>query len=260
MLQYSYQMSLHSIQKVRASACGPLSLVIRRPDVRHRMFKSNFIAITLSIFLLPLAAGKLHAEQEVTLTDGRTIALQDDGTWRYLSSDRYSSTKEGKVVRIRDDGTWEYTGEQSTLDADSPAQQQATASEDSQLRITKLEIESTQSTAHKSTRKQTQTVFHLAVTRHSSADGDTRLPLSQGSFSVEDTDGRQYPVVAVSPDVLQLQPGQQGTVVIRVDGSPHWWTTKAMLLELKAGTMDNPSPVVLESPLSEARKRRVDSF
>ena len=42
------------------------------------------------------------------MTDaGREVLLRDDGSWEYLSDDRFGTLKDGSRARLKSDGSWE---------------------------------------------------------------------------------------------------------------------------------------------------------
>ena len=222
-----------------------------------------FAVLIISVFL----AGQAHAAQEAVGDDGRTVRLNDDGRWVYITTDRFATTPEGKRVRLKQDGSWQYTGE---ISADETGAGRRVASDrkflDDQsveLALADLVIETIRgkkSAAHKNSRKKTQSVFHLNITVAKDAAEAVTLSVQNSDFAIEDTDGRQYPVVRVKPAVVRVKPGAEATIIVRADGSPHWWTTKSMSLTLDKTLFARQKNIVLIRTMSSAKKKTVDVF
>ena len=54
--------------------------------------------------LLPLL---VFGEQTILTDAGREVLLRDDGSWEYLSDDRFGTLSDGSRVRLKLDGSWE---------------------------------------------------------------------------------------------------------------------------------------------------------
>ena len=54
-----------------------------------------------------LAAFHVNAEKVGLSDDGREVRLAEDGTWEYVSDDRYATLPDGQRVLLKSDGTWE---------------------------------------------------------------------------------------------------------------------------------------------------------
>ena len=46
-------------------------------------------------------------DQRILTDAGREVLLRDDGTWEYLSDDRFGTLKDGSRARLQSDGSWE---------------------------------------------------------------------------------------------------------------------------------------------------------
>ena len=174
--------------------------------------------------------------EELQLNDGRRIVLHEDGTWSYVSSDRLLGTADGREVRLREDGTWEYTG--NVAPATSSTAGEITSASLGQMifSLQELAIETARSTSHKSSRKKTHTVFSVNLVNNGETPGS--LALDSLAIGVEDSAGREYPVLQIQPAEVSLEPGEKAVVEVRADGSPHWFTTKAMELRISDGSSD----------------------
>ena len=89
-------------------------------------------------------------------------------------------------------------------------------------------------------------------------DAGTSFTLNPEDFSVVDSGGREYPLLALEPKTLTLEPGRLQTVVVRADGSPHWFTTKFYELEIARDAVGNRDPIRLKRALSNVRKRTIE--
>ena len=86
------------------------------------------------------------------------------------------------------------------------------------------------------------------------------LSFAEDDFEVEDSGGREYDIVSVTPADLSISPGEETSIVIRVDGSPHWFTTKAMSIVIDKLALGSEKDLELRKSLSEAKKLTVDEF
>ena len=226
----------------------------------------NIRALGVLIIAVCIAA-PLPAAQQATGDDGRQVVLNKDGSWEYSSADRFATTSDGKRVRLKADGNWEYTGDVASEAQHRPpalaADKQFIDAQSLELTLADLVIETIRgkkSQAHKNTRKKTQSVFYIDIAADPTAADTVTLPLKAADFSVDDTDGRSYAVLSVAPALLMLEPGDEATVVIRADGSPHWWTTKSMSVTLDKTVFAGRKDIVLTRAMSNAKNKRVEVF
>jgi hypothetical protein len=196
------------------------------------------------------------AEQDVISDDGREVLLRDDGSWVFLSTDRYANTADGRRVRLKADGSWEYVG-------NAPMQsEQQVRTTTTDVRLQKVEIENHEEKSFKNVRVTSQTVFYLDINVSPLAEkaitiSDADLPRIQ----VQDDKGKTYPVLSVSPNPLTLKPDSKQTIEIRADGAPSWLRgVKSMQIELPTGMMGNGTPIRLEERVDDMEKKKVDAF
>ena len=211
--------------------------------------------IKKTIYIAALCSMTAFAAEEISLEDGRKILLQDDGTWSYSSSDRLLNSADGRQVRLRQDGTWEYSGEMAIIPNASGSENPFVNSGDISLTLQQLAVETASSKNHKNNRKETQTVFLVRLANN--AESAVKLELDKASLGVEDSGGREYPVLQVEPAVVELQPGEQTLIEVRADGSPHWFTIKAMELYFYDGALPSEGEVVLKGLMADAKKRKL---
>ena len=86
------------------------------------------------------------------------------------------------------------------------------------------------------------------------------LFFSSDDFKVEDSGGREYDIVSATPAQLSIAPGEEASLVIRVDGSPHWFTTKTMSIVIDKSALDSEKDLELTKAMSEAKNVAVDGF
>lgn len=210
--------------------------------------------ILVALFCSIAAVGAIAAE-ELMLDDGRKIRLKDDGTWSFVSSDRLLGTADGRQVRVRQDGTWDYTGEMVIAPAVGGGEIAVASSGDIILKLKELAIETATTSSHKNTRKKTQTVFLVRIVNTTTSA--LEFSLDKTALRVEDSGGREYPILQISPAQVTLAPEGKALVEVRADGSPHWFTIKAMELHFTEGALPAEDEVVLKGLMSDARKREL---
>lgn len=216
------------------------------------LFYLDLIVIRILIPITLLFSMATAHPEELQLEDGRRIKLHEDGTWTFISTDRLLGTADGRQVRLKEGGTWEYTGDMAPpLPAPSGEVTRASLGE-VVFTVKELAIETARTATHKSSRKKTNTVFTLNLVNKGKTA--TRMTLDETLVAVEDSGGREYPLLVIKPEQVSLEPGQSMSLEVRVDGSPHWFTTKAMELHINGGADDE---LVLKALLSDAKKREL---
>ena len=217
----------------------------------------RLIAI-IPLLLLSLFSGSrtLSAGQEVITDDGREVMLKQDGTWEFLSSDRFANTSDGRRVRLKQDGSWEYAGNTPII---SPREVRTT---DLKINIQKAVVETYEKKVQKNTRVNSQTVFHVNVAV--SPDADETISIQQHDLSlikVTDNKGRNYPVLSIQPVPVALEPGSSTTLVIRTDGSPQWWKDiKTVDIIFNPDLFAIEEPVTLIQNVDDMLDKKVDGF
>jgi uncharacterized cupredoxin-like copper-binding protein len=221
--------------------------------------------LCVSLFCLCFVTTLSHGAENIISDDGREIRLNDDGSWEYLSADRFATSASGKRVRLMESGQWELTGELALPTATHVAKdvKVGVGEQAMEVQLARLSVETKRgkkSESHKSTSKKTQTVFTLNLSLEKSAKAVQRLSVNERDFKVEDSGGREYDVISVTPEQLSILPGEEASIVVRVDGSPHWFTTKAMSIVIDKSALDSDKDVELTKAMSDAKKLTVDEF
>lgn len=194
----------------------------------------NLIQFVVLLASTLLFSSPTVAAEKLITQDGREILLKEDGTWEFLSQDRYANTADGRRVRLRPDNTWEYIG-------NAPLKtEQRVRNELSDFQLQKVVIEAYEEKTHKNKRVVTHTIFYLDIAVSPLAEQP--VSLDNATIRVTDNRGKDYPVLAINPPMQKLEPGTRHSVQIRVDGSPQWWSgIKSMLLSISADVIgDQP--------------------
>lgn len=200
----------------------------------------------------------LAVAEQVISDDGREVQLKADGSWTFISEDRFATDANGKRLRLKADGTWLYSGEQVSLSGDRDT---ALISDSAlRLRIEQLQIETKRVKKQKSSSKKTRSVFTVVLSLDKTAQQSLELSFNPADLVVDDTDGRQYSVISVQPETLTLMAGEEKKLTIVADGSPHWWTTKSMRLQFSPLALATDKAVMLTRSLSSAVKKEVADF
>ncbi|ARN75061.1 hypothetical protein [Oceanicoccus sagamiensis] len=217
---------------------------------------------TVLLFSLLLQT-PLQAAEQIVSDDGREVQLNADGSWEYKSTDRFATTADGRRVRLSADGQWAYTGEKSAAGQKVVSDQKYIDEQSLDIVLSDVVIETVKgkkAPGSKNPRKKTRSVFYLTVNLDKSAEADLSATLNTRDFTVEDTDGRNYPVTAVEPDLVSIKPAGEAQITVYADGSPHWWTTKSMTVTVNKTVFASNKAISLSRPLAEAKKKQSDSF
>ena len=212
-------------------------------------------SLMLCVAVLSVSQGVL-ADQDVISDDGREVLLKDDGSWVFLSSDRYANTEDGRRVRLKSDGSWEYVG-------NAPMQsEQQVRTTTTDVRLQQVVIEQQEVKSNKNVRVTSQTVFYLDINVSPLAEKNITISTADlPRVKVTDDKDKTYPVLSISPNPLILKPDSKQTIEIRADGAPSWLRgVKSMQIELPAGMMGNDTPIRLEQRVDDIEKKKVDAF
>jgi hypothetical protein len=230
--------------------------VYPQPTPNKCLMRHLNLLITTTLASAALLVSSIsHAAQDLIL-DGREIRLNGDGTWQYLSNDRFIDTPDGKRIRLMQDGRWEYIGNAPL----QTAQLQRTPSLDVQLQD--VVIERTEKKVQKNTRIRTRTVFTIHTTRAAEADGTLELAgLNPANVSVTDDSGKTYEVIRVTADMQDIAPGKTATIIVIADKSPFIFDdVDAMSVTFDKQVFGTPSAVTLTHDMDDADEIKVDSF
>lgn len=209
----------------------------------------------LFLFLILLAPLLSQADEIVLSDDGREVRLNKNGSWEFVSEDRYATTSDGGRVRLKADGSWEKVEDDRnwvTLPASSVQTSRDKITEGSiQLEITEVVIESVRSRQQKNTRLSSQIVTYMNVT----SDDSQTFDLLMSDITLRDSRGKQYDVISVLPGTIRVTPDSPVQVRIIADDSPKWWGVKSFTYEIAPGVLGNAQSLELTRSMNEVTKR-----
>ena len=216
------------------------------------------VVYTLALFFTLSGAltGKQVDAAEVVYVDGREVLLKDDGSWIYQSTDRYVNTQDGTRVRLKTDGSWQAIGNAQLISK----QQVRTRNLD--ITLQKVEIESYKKKVHKNTKVKTQTVFYLNITHSPVAKENIQLAQTHIThIKVKNDRGGNYPVIAMTPNNIVLQPGSVMQLQIRAEKSPaEWESLNSIDIIFEAGIFGLTSPLTFTQRVIDIDTISVDGF
>ena len=221
--------------------------------------KNTFITL-----LLILTSYISHADETIISDAGREILISSDGNWEFVSEDRYATNAAGERIRLKADGSWEKVSEEpNTITQHTAIFRDAPDYKTVNFSLDKVVIEShrSKSTANsKNTHITNQTVFYVLVSVPKTEQSNLALQISESAFLVEDSSGNAYPLLSISPAVIDLAPGEEQILEVRADGAPAWKYGKSYEFRIAAEVLNTDKDLVLEIPLSETHKVDVDGF
>ena len=246
----------------------------------------SFLLVFMSVSAA-FATNKAAAEEIVIADDGSEILLNSDGSWIQLSRDRFATSKAGKRIRLSPDGQWQEVKERANLEydrsrkttkaildstsVDGDQTQQINELDlnltNDQLRnasniktlLDKVEILTIETETLKSRRIDTRTVFHLAIFNN----GNSNIALNANAMqklSALTSRGRKLDILSMEFDQSELTPGNSTKATITADGSPRFFRTKFLALEIEANTFGDSPKQVLSKNMDQVVRRKVDIF
>jgi len=230
------------------------------------------IAMVLPLFFSSL---KVCAEEIVISDDGREVLLKGDGSWHYVSRDRYATASDGRRIVLRPDGAWheEHTGstaikpETGTQVADvqqaNDVSTQASQQEPLQFLLDSVEILRKKTRTHKSSRIDTRTVFRIRITNSTSGAiniSDSEINTMSTKVQMESSSGAKFKLLDLNLDKRQLDPAETTTVTLTADGSPKWLNIKYLGIVLKPGALRNSSALQFRKSMDDINVRNVEEL
>lgn len=214
------------------------------------------IRIPLMVSFLMLPSQALPGAQEVFSDDGREVLLKEDGTWEFRSNDRFATTSDGRRVRLKADGSWQYVG-----NALLTSKQQLRTTE-IDIKLQKVVIETYEKKVQKNKRVKSQTVFFLDITSSPQAQQDISVGEKNiSNIKVNDSNGRDYPVLSIHPASQIIKPGSRTSVTVRVDGSPQWWKdVESMEISFQPGIFGLQDPAAFKKNIVDFDIKKVSGF
>ena len=107
------------------------------------------------------------ADQRILTDAGREVLLKDDGTWTYLSDDRFGTLKDGSRARLQSDGSWEIVEDEVGL-ISIPAQalkrsEDTIRSDEIYLEISEITIENQRGKNRKNSTLRAQMLVEIKI-------------------------------------------------------------------------------------------------
>jgi len=199
--------------------------------------------VRILLYLLVTLAMPVLGEEEIVLSDdGREVRLNADGSWEFVSEDRYATTKAGDRIRLRSDGQWEAVKDPSWQSATAISRNPATAAG---LSVSDFVIESVRSTKHKNSRVRNQMVIDIPMAEREDL---VRAP-EASRVDVKDSKGRSYEISSVNMRESGLR--------IIADDAPTWWGVKYFEITLPGAALGKDKDVVLRKPMADVIRRNV---
>ncbi|MBA59367.1 MAG: hypothetical protein CMQ40_09375 [Gammaproteobacteria bacterium] len=217
----------------------------------------SFKALIFAGFGVLLSVGLL-ADQIIISDEGREVLLREDGTWQFLSEDRFGTLKNGTRIRLRSDGRWSVSKNEDEW-VSMPARFLKVSKDTLELegigfQLSKVVIESERGKNRKNSTLRAQIIAELVI------DGPTKkfsLP-KKSSLRVTDSRGREYEAKKMS---LISERGNTSKVLrIILNGAPRWWGVKFFKFEFNSGAFGHDVPIELTKAMSEVSRLEVDSL
>lgn len=205
--------------------------------------------------LLPLF---VFGEQTILTDAGREVLLRDDGSWEYLSDDRFGTLSDGSRVRLKPDGSWDIEQDETrfiTIPAEALKRSEDTVKTDKlYLEIFGITIESQRGKNRKNSTLRTQMLVDIKIeTSRFDLSG-----LNKGLIKVSDSRGRLYETKQIT---LQENISDTEKVVrITLDGAPRWWGIKFFLVEFEKGFLGHDRKIRLKKSVADVTRLEVDTL
>ena len=223
---------------------------------------------TIFLFSLTVIGLQAFAENIVISDDGREVLLNADGSWQFVSRDRYATANDGQRYRLNPDGSWqlisgdfsEATQAQRSREGVS-AEARIITTSPLQLLLSDVEIHRKKVKMLKSVRVETQTVFRLIVKNRSDQAvilSNETIETMKAGVKTGSSKGENFKVTDITFDKPELIPGDSVRLTIVSAGSPRWHSIQYVSVEFSAGALYNPSPVVLRKDMDEVVVRQTD--
>ena len=207
------------------------------------------------VFFLSLSA---FADQRILTDAGREVLLKDDGSWTYLSEDRFGTLSDGSRARLKADGSWEIVEDETgliTIPAQALKRSEDTIRSDNfYIEIASITIENQRGKNRKNSTLQAQILVDLEIEMKSS----DLLELKKDLVKVSDSRGRFYDIkkMIIRENISQTQK----VVRILVDGAPRWWGVKFFVVEFEQGFLGHDRKVELRKSSADVTRLEVDTL
>ena len=225
-------------------------------NINKTVCLQGWLACVLAAIFFSDAGNVLAANQEVITDDGREVLLKADGSWEFLSDDRFANTDDGQRVRLKADGSWEYMGNAPMVAS------QLVRTRELEIELQEVVVEIHEQKVQKNTRVNSQTVFYLKLGLSPLAEKPIKIDKSNLTLiAVQDNKRRTYPVLSMQASAASLQPASEASITIRADGSPQWWkNVKTMDIVFEPDIFGLGESITLSYSIDDIEKKKVDGF
>ncbi len=218
------------------------------------------------------------AQQIVLGDDGREVQLNSDGSWHYISKDKYATSSDGRRFQLYPDGSWREIKQEDVVinkskkNTKNPERKiiynerpleaspsETLNNESFQAIINNVKLYKSLVKTLKSSRIETQMQFDVTVINRSAEPLDLSQ-LSNRSFEVVSSKNEKFKVIDVSISKSSIQPGKQAKVEVRTDGSPNWFGVKYISLIFKKDALGQSVKYVLNKNFDEIERIKVDAL
>ncbi len=216
-------------------------------------FPRYLVACSLSLML------SLHAfaDRTVAVDENWKVRLKDDGTWEFITKQRFATGQDGKRFKLNSDGTWQGAGMAST----QLQQKLRNNNSDYTLSSVTMEIARTPgNSSRKNARTQMQTVFNIsAQLPENETSSKKSVTLEHQDISVIDNRGKVYDILEITPTTLALNKNQPQQFSIRVKESLRWGA-KAMNVTINKDVFGSESDIVFIATPYDMTEKTVSRF
>ena len=189
------------------------------------------------------------ADQRILTDAGREVLLKDDGTWTYLSDDRFGTLKDGSREIVEDEVGL------ITIPAQALKRSEDTIRADKfYIEISGITIESQRGKNRKNSTLRAQTLVDIKI----EANSFDPSGINRDLIRVSDSRGRFYEIKKII--VRENISDKQNVVGILLDGAPRWWGIKFFAIEFDKGFLGNDRKVKLRKSSAEITRLEVDTL
>lgn len=211
------------------------------------------VLLTTAVTVQPSYANEIN--NTVTL-EGRTVILNNDGTWQYETTDRFANTKDGKRVRLKENGRWDPVGNTPLKTKDQ------VRTNELDIKLNKVVIETYKKKKQKNSSIKTQTVFYIDI--NNSPTSTKMLNIKDGDVSlieVKDNNGKDYPVLSLKAVTEQQKPDFMTRLIVRAKKSPAIWdNVNSMSISFKKGFLELEEAITISEDVDNFKEKKVEGF
>lgn len=214
----------------------------------------NFNTLLFFLVLLLSVNYTLAQSQTLITDDGREILLKEDGSWEFLSNDRFVTTQDGKRIRLKADGSWE------VIDNVPPIIIEDRLANKIELNLQKVVEEQVVKKIQKNVRVSSRMVFYVDV---KSMHSETIALMENSSqlVTVLDSLDNEYSVRSLEPAKISIEPNSIHEIEVYVDGAPSPFTSAKTISIVFAPELFNTNDVQkLSYRIADIEEKEVSRF